>query len=175
MVTHRWWITETCVLLLRCRAVAASAHAANTSCSYTCTCTFSIEMEMEISFLLLQISDSITSIGRGAFQGCSSLAAVHIPESRPPPPASLPPNGAPCSPRCTCRSTSGSDGAFPGCSSLATMHIPDSVILIGEEARMAGCSLLARHGACGVTAPVDYRNVHHAAAAAVVAAAAAAS
>ena len=48
--------------------------------------------------------------------------------------------------------------------------------IIGWRIKLSwlGCSLLARHGACGVTAPVDYGNVHHAAAAAVVAAAAAA-
>ena len=65
------------------------------------------------------IPESVTSIGFGAFSGCSSLAAITIPESV----------------------TSIGDCAFSGCSSLAAITIPESVTSIGYSA-FSYCSSL---------------------------------
>ena len=58
------------------------------------------------------IDDSVTSIGYGAFFGCSSLTSVTIPDSV----------------------TSIGDYAFENCSSLTSVTIPDSVTSIGDYA-----------------------------------------
>ena len=58
------------------------------------------------------IPDSVTSIGEGAFSGCSSLTSVMIPDSV----------------------TNIEDYAFSGCSSLTSLTIPNSVTSIGEDA-----------------------------------------
>lgn len=63
------------------------------------------------------IPDSVTSIGNGAFSGCSSLSSIVIPESV----------------------TSIGDGAFSDCSSLFNIVIPNSVTSIGSDT-FAGCS-----------------------------------
>ena len=55
---------------------------------------------------------SVTSIGGGAFDGCSKLTSVTIPDSV----------------------TSIGWGAFDGCSSLTSVTIPDSVTSIGYSA-----------------------------------------
>ncbi len=62
------------------------------------------------------IPDSVTSIGNGAFRGCSSLHSVTIPDSV----------------------TSIGRGAFSGCYSLYSVTIPDSVTSIGDSA-FSGC------------------------------------
>ena len=66
------------------------------------------------------IIDSVTTIGRSAFAGCSSLTSVTIPDSV---------------------TTIGED-AFSGCISLTSVTIPDSVTSIGDFA-FFGCSSLA--------------------------------
>ena len=66
------------------------------------------------------IPEGVTSIGRSAFSGCSSLASITLPESL----------------------TSISDYAFSGCSSLASIVIPEGVTEIGNSA-FSGCSSLA--------------------------------
>ena len=63
------------------------------------------------------IPSSVTSIGDGAFKGCSSLTSITIPSSV----------------------TSIGNGAFEGCSSLTSITIPSSVTSIGIGA-FQGCS-----------------------------------
>ena len=58
------------------------------------------------------IPNSVTSIGGGAFSGCSGLTSVTIPNSV----------------------TSIGGGAFEGCSGLTSVTIPNSVTSIGEDA-----------------------------------------
>ena len=62
--------------------------------------------------LSVVIGSGVTSIGRGAFGGCSSLTSVEIPDSV----------------------TSIGDNAFFCCTSLTSVEIPDSVTSIGDYA-----------------------------------------
>ena len=59
----------------------------------------------------------MTSIGRGAFEGCTGLTSIDIPNSV----------------------TSIGDGAFKGCTGLASIDIPNSVTSIGNSA-FYGCT-----------------------------------
>lgn len=68
----------------------------------------------------LTIPDSVTTIGSGAFSGCSGLTSVTIPDSV----------------------TSIGEYAFGGCSGLTSVTIPDSMTSIGVEA-FRGCDSLA--------------------------------
>ena len=68
----------------------------------------------------VEIGDSVTSIGSSAFSGCSSLSSVVIPDSV----------------------TSIGSSAFSGCSSLSSVVIPDSVTSIGSSA-FYGCKKLS--------------------------------
>ena len=67
----------------------------------------------------LIIPDSVTSIGKSAFSGCSGLTSVTIPDSV----------------------TSIGGYAFSGCSGLTSVEIPSSVTSIGDSA-FSGCSVL---------------------------------
>ena len=67
----------------------------------------------------IYIQEGITSIGNGAFDGCSSLTEIKLPETV----------------------TSIGEEAFEGCSSLTEIRIPEAVTSIGEGA-FWGCSSL---------------------------------
>jgi hypothetical protein len=73
------------------------------------------------SLTAVTIPDSVTTISGGAFDGCSSLTAITIPD------------GVTTISRC----------AFNGCSSLTAITIPDSVTTIGYQA-FYGCSALMK-------------------------------
>ena len=73
------------------------------------------------------IPESVTSIGGGAFSGCSSLTAITIPEGV----------------------TSIGGGAFGGCSNLTAITIPEGVTSIGGGA-FGGCRSLT-----AITIPED--------------------
>ena len=79
----------------------------------------------------ITIPNSVTSIGGGAFSGCSSLTSVTIPNSV----------------------TSIGNDAFYGCSSLTSVAIPSSVTSIGESA-FEGCSSLT-----SITIPESVRSI----------------
>ena len=67
----------------------------------------------------ITIPDSVTYIGYAAFSGCTELTSITIPDSV----------------------TSISDSAFSGCTGLTNITIPDSVTSIGESA-FSGCTML---------------------------------
>ena len=79
------------------------------------------------------IPDGVTSIGWGAFSGCSSLTSITIPDSV----------------------TSIGNWTFMGCSSLTSITIPDSVTSIGYEA-FDGCSSLT-----GITIPDSVTSIEY--------------
>jgi hypothetical protein len=60
----------------------------------------------------VEIPEDVTTIGDGAFRGCSSLTSIEIPEGV----------------------TTIGDGAFRGCSSLTSIEIPEGVTTIGDWA-----------------------------------------
>ena len=77
------------------------------------------------------IPDGVTSIGSSAFSSCTNLTSVTIPDGV----------------------TSISNSAFDGCESLESVDIPNSVMIIGENA-FYGCSGLA-----SVTIPDGVTNI----------------
>ena len=94
------------------------------------------------SLTSLTIPDSVTSIGKGAFDLCSSLTSVTVPDS-------VTSIGYQAFYRCSSLTsvtipdsvTSIGKMAFSGCTSLTSVTIPDSVTSIGERA-FTGCSNL---------------------------------
>ena len=81
----------------------------------------------------IHIPEGVTSIGDDAFYYCEALTAIHIPESV----------------------TSIRYGAFEGCKALTAIHIPESVKSIGYKA-FSGCTALtAIHIPEGVTSIGD--------------------
>lgn len=69
--------------------------------------------------MTITIPESVTSIGRGAFSGCSSLTSITIPEGV----------------------TGIESSTFAGCSYLTAINIPESVTSIGSSA-FYGCNSL---------------------------------
>jgi hypothetical protein len=82
----------------------------------------------------ITIPASVTSIGEGAFAGCSSLTTITIPENV----------------------TEISSSVFAGCSQLTSIAIPEGVTTIGEKA-FDECSSLAtivwNAKNCGIPSP----------------------
>ena len=74
----------------------------------------------------LVIPDSVTSIRKYAFSGCTSLTSVTIPDSF----------------------TSIGSSTFSSCTSLTSVTIPDSVTSIGSSA-FAGCTAIKKVNYCG--------------------------
>ena len=85
------------------------------------------------SLTSITIPDSVTSIGRSAFDGCSSLTSITIPDGV----------------------TSINNNTFHHCSSLASITIPDSVTSIGEYA-FDGCSSLTSISIPGSVETIGY-------------------
>ena len=94
------------------------------------------------AFAAYAIPDSVTSIGAGAFGGCTSLTSVTIPDS-------VTSIGGIAFGNCKSLTsvtipdsvTSIGGGAFQGCISLTSVTIPDSVTSIGDGA-FASCTSL---------------------------------
>ena len=92
------------------------------------------------SLTSITIPDSVTSIGDNAFQDCSSLSSITIPDS-------VTSIGSSAFQNCSGLTsitipgsvTSIGNGAFVNCTSLSSITIPDSVTSIGEGA-FWGCS-----------------------------------
>ena len=82
----------------------------------------------------LVIPDSVTSIGGGAFLGCSGLTSIVIPDSV----------------------TSIGDRAFVSCTSLTSVTIPDSVTSIGDYAFYGCCGLTSVTVSSNVTRLPSY-------------------
>lgn len=79
----------------------------------------------------VSLSDGVTSIGDGAFDGCSALESISIPSGV----------------------TSIGDWAFDGCSGLTSVTIPNSVTSIGEWA-FYGCQSLSE-----INIPNSVKNI----------------
>ena len=87
------------------------------------------------SLTSINIPNSVTYISSVAFRGCSCLTTINIPNSV----------------------TNISDGAFLGCSSLTSINIPNSVTYI-ENSAFSGCSSLENISVASNNTNYDSRN-----------------
>ncbi|MBE6637286.1 MAG: leucine-rich repeat domain-containing protein [Ruminococcaceae bacterium] len=87
------------------------------------------------SLLSVTVSDSVTSIGEGAFQVCQNLTAITLPkELKEIPKRLLSNNTSLTSIEIPDTVTTIGDSAFYACSSVVSFYIPSSVTYIGEGA-----------------------------------------